>query len=286
MGRPSPMILVGAASLALAAAFSCKTFDLPAETCDPSTLDAKRDLQSDGDCSRCLEDRCCDEVGECERKDGCGTMVRATQKCVLDHELKGAEFEKECARETVKLQPGTKRPANQEADGAYRCMRANCGAQCGLPVCKVDQAARLIRNAKCDGCFAGGCCGELNRCYASRACKLMLECIIGQCGDTLGTSLQAAARDVGGGDGSADIDPAKVCDQHAKNPASFGDRACVFGCLCKYADNDQGLPPAQLELQPFNLARDVYVCGGAARCGEECAMPPDNTDAPDARNDQ
>lgn len=291
MKRPWPIFLAVGAGLAFAVAFSCKTFDLPAETCDPSSLDAKRALQNDDDCSRCLEDHCCDPVGVCERKSGCAAIVRQTQSCVLDAKLHGASAETTCAdnaglRATITVaatpdEPEKKNLVNPEADRAYRCMRGACGGQCGLPVCKVDKATLLLRNAGCDECFAGGCCKELNGCYENRACKLMLECIIGECGTELGAALKSGPLDGGGMGGPPDGgeslgSPDVLCRDR---PSAFGAPACVLNCLCRYRKNDEGLPPADPLLSPFRLAQGVYDCGKAARCGDACMLPRDNGDA-------
>lgn len=263
--RPLSSALMASAALALAAAFSCKTFDLPAETCDPQTLDSKRDPgQSDDDCSRCLEDNCCDFVGRCERQGGCAPLVHDAQKCVLAAKLKGATLESDCAKRL---------PEIKEADDAYRCMRSACGAQCGLPVCKVDKAALLIRNAKCDGCFTGGCCAPLNRCYENRACKLMLECIINRCGSELGPALKE--RTGGPPDGAVE-GPGGVATLCDRAPQNVGIPECLRTCLCTYRDNDPGLPPPDVALLPVNLAYSVYACGKEAECGEVCSLGPDD----------
>ncbi len=257
--RSVTVVAVASLALALAAAFSCKTFDLPSETCNPDGLDATRS-RGDG-CSRCLEDRCCDVVGRCERQAGCAPLVQEVHRCVVSAERKGASAESECAKRLPDL---------READDAYRCMRASCGASCGLPVCKVDKAAPLIRNAKCDGCFAGGCCVELNRCYEDRACKLMLECMVHDCGGEFGPALNSS--------GGLSLLP--VAETLCRDPsASAGAPRCVVACLCRYRDNDQGLPPIDPALLPFNLARSVYECGRTAQCGDDCSRALDDADA-------
>jgi hypothetical protein len=264
--------LVVAATLVLALIFSCKTFDLPAETCNPSSLNA----QQSGDCGRCLEDHCCDAVGVCERTDGCADIVRRTQACVLAAGLNGASSERSCAATSELTLKNGAALAHPEADGAYRCMRSGCGAQCGLPVCQVDQAARLIRNASCDECFAGACCTQLNRCYANRACKLTLECIITGCGSALGPALRDPAAAVPAG---ALGDPGAIDALCKDPPPETGFPACVRKCLCQYRGNDLGLPPSGDSLSPPNLAASVYSCGRDARCGDACLAGPDDASA-------
>ena len=252
------------------ATFSCTTFDLPSETCDPVTLDAKRDPgEDDGNCSRCLEDHCCDVVGRCQRQDGCAQRVHDAHNCVLVAGLGGAADEKGCTSDEKH-----KISATQESQDAYRCMRTSCGADCGLPVCQLDQSAVLIRNAQCDKCFSGACCAPLNTCYGDRACKLMLECMVNECGNELGPGLAAAG---GGPDAgprsSTDIE--MLCGAPAAVLPS-----CIQNCFCRYRNNDQGLPPDDPILLPLNIAESVYNCGKAAECGTECTLGPDEAGAP------
>ena len=259
-------VLVLAATAALAAAFSCKTFDLPAETCNPSSLTSER---SPAECDRCMEDHCCDAVGVCERTDGCASMVSLTQECILKVKLQGASSEKGCAEinQIAAKKDGGVELQNPEADGAYRCMRGSCGVQCGLPVCQVDQAARLILNPPCDQCFAGACCSELNQCYANRACKLTIECIISSCGSSLGAALEdptASPPDAGAGAPAI----AALCAVPLP-PTNLPE--CVRSCLCAYRGNDLGLPPSDNGRSAIALAADVYACGRTAECGPSCS---------------
>jgi hypothetical protein len=272
--RPSLASLASIAFVvALAAALSCTTFDPPNETCDPRRLDAKRALgeAADGTCSRCLEDRCCDRVGSCERKGGCPEIVSSVHACVLEQPLAGARREQGCANAAGLAQ-------DPEANDAYRCMRDACGRECGLPVCKVDPAAVLIQNATCDGCFAGSCCEQLNGCYGSRACKLMIECITRSCGTQLG---QALASDATRPPHAAEASAGDVCGAATgAPPADFTAPDCVRACLCKFRDNDQGLLPEDPERRPFTLALRVYECGANAGCGSSCVDGPDDASAP------
>lgn len=251
-------------------ALSCSTFDLPSETCDPATLDALRDPdETDGNCSRCLEDHCCDVVGRCEAKPGCMQIVHDAHRCVLDAGLQGAANEATCTTD-----PKHDISQYQESSDAYHCMRDNCGVDCSLPVCQLDQAATLIRNAACDRCFSGACCTPLNRCYADRACKLMVQCLVTDCGSELGPALAAAngvAPDAGERS-SADI--TALCAAGAPAPPDLP--PCALNCFCRYANNDQGLPPTDPAMLPLNLAEDVYNCGKAANCGNPCTAGPDD----------
>lgn len=264
-------LIAAIAACVLGAAFSCKTFDLPAETCNPATLDAKQ-YTSEGDtnCTRCLEDHCCDVVGVCERKEGCAEHVSGLHSCVLSAGLQGAREETKCAAERLAGDP--------EAADAYRCMRDRCGVQCGLPVCRVTEAAALIQSAKCDQCFAGACCGQLNACYGSRACKLMVECISVECGKELGpsmTELAGLAPGVHVAPPSRKLAEVLCSEDGAGTARNFRPPACVRTCLCRYKDNDQGLPPANPELLPLTMALRIFDCGVTANCGPECSVPVD-----------
>ena len=253
------------------ATFSCSTFDFPSETCDPSTLDAKLDPPySDGQCSRCLEDHCCDIVGRCEHADGCPAAVHSAHKCVLDDGVLAAAEEANC----VKI---ANIAAIPEANDAYRCMRSSCGNECSLPVCQLDQAATLIRNAKCDACFSGACCAPLNSCYGDRACKLMLECMVDECGTELGPSLADGGAIVPDAGPRSSTDIEALCTPGAA-PSALP--TCIQNCFCRYRNNDEGLPPSDPSLLPLNLAESVYTCGKEANCGVACTPGPDEAGAP------
>jgi hypothetical protein len=261
-------LVLAAVVAALAAAFSCKTFNLPNETCDPSKMHGGELMTplDVGSCNRCLEDRCCDAVGVCERKDGCTAAVSAVHACVIHEGLAGARKETACA-------DAQKLGEVQEADTTYRCMRDQCGAECGLPVCRVDPAALLIQSANCDACFSSSCCPQLNECYASRACKLTIECIVKECGSALGSTLIPGVLNGAPDAGTGVFDGAKLC---ATDAGTGGPPACIQKCLCAFKDNDQGLPSTELARRPVNLALAVYQCGVNAGCGPSCSDSADS----------
>lgn len=254
---------------ALGAAFSCKTFDVPNETCDPSKHHGGELTTplSGVSCDRCLEDSCCDAVGVCERKERCAEAVSAVHACVIREGLAGARKETACA-EAQKL------GEIAEADTAYRCMRDRCGAECGLPVCRVDPAALLIHSANCDGCFASSCCPQLNECYASRACKLTIECIVQECGEALGSTLTPGILDGAPDAGTGIFNGQQLCGSDG-GTFDGGPPVCVRKCLCAFKDNDQGLAPTELAKRPVNLALAVYRCGVSAGCGTSCSESSD-----------
>jgi hypothetical protein len=268
MRRPPALVVTGALLAVLGAALSCKTFDLPNETCNASKQHGGELTPplSDTSCTRCLEDRCCDVVGVCERKDGCTAIVSGVHACVIGHGLAGAREEAACA-DRMKLAEA------READTAYRCMRDRCGGECGLPVCRVDPAALLIHNANCDGCFSSSCCPQLNACYASRACKLTIECIVKECGTAFGTTLTAGIANGAPDAGTGTFDGQRLCPTDG-GTSTFGPPSCVQKCLCAFKDNDQGLAPEPSQ-RPVNLALAVYQCGVSAGCGVSCTDTPD-----------
>lgn len=253
------LVLAGAVSLLVA--ISCKAFNVPNEICDGSGVDAKRMLASgDGDCTRCMEDHCCDDVGACANAGNCSDLVRQAHECVITGPGAAAEREVDCTNTL---------PSPSVARDTYRCMRDQCGNQCGLPVCKVTPAATLFRNPQCDKCLAGACCAELDLCYGSRACKLSLECISQSCGAELGAALDQVSADKGV------PDPARLPDGATLSPctepgASMFKPECVRKCLCDYQGHDQGLPPEDAGLDPFILAKQVFECAGRAKCGQRC----------------
>ena len=166
------------------------------------------------------------------------------------------------------------------ADDAYRCMRDSCGAECGLPVCKVDPAAVLVQTAECDGCFSSSCCSELNACYANRACKLTVECIVKRCGPALGASLSGLPIEFP--EAGSDAGAFNACAE-AGVTTGAPPPDCVRSCLCEYMQNDQGLPPREDSQRAPLLALAVYVCGQRAGCGSHCSDA--GADLPDAPSD-
>ena len=264
-----------AVGLAVAASSSC-TFNLPSDTCDPTKLHGgplMGPVSGDSVCNRCLEDQCCEKVGNCDHATRCMDTVSAVHACVIDAGRMGAQSEDGCAMHEMLGQS----PA---ADQTYRCMRDSCGNECGLPVCKVDPAARVIQSAGCDRCIASSCCSELNACYANRACKLMIECIVNDCGRQLGEGLLEDPLQ-----GPLDAGDVAAFDACAPPSAVNGAHAppCVGSCLCEYMFNDPGLAPSTDEQRPALLARAVYTCAQQAKCGQPCV---DGFDAgPDAPSD-
>jgi hypothetical protein len=271
MGRAIRVLFL-ALIASLVAAFSCKTFNLPSDTCDPTRFHGGIADGTPGasTCERCLEDRCCEQVGTCDGTQSCPGTVSSVHACVIEAGLAGAQQEMTCAGQLGK--------AGDPPDNAYRCMRGACGNECGLPVCKVDPAALIVQTPRCDACFASSCCNELNACYGNRACKLTLECIINTCktdlGDALLAGLPLALPDAG------DANMFDACATvGARNGLGPEVPTCVRSCLCAYKENDQGLMPLDPALRPAMLSLAVYECGIRAGCGRSCPTKDGGSDA-------
>src|SRR5437868_12924514 len=125
------LALFGAvAAVAVAVACSSRIPPRPEQNlCDGSQVHATR--VDPNSCTVCLEDKCCDNVGDCSRNDVCRTAIVAAQTCVLDRGPNAGRVTEEQA--CIAGLPGA-----AGADKMYSCMRSNCGLPCGLPVCKLD----------------------------------------------------------------------------------------------------------------------------------------------------
>ncbi len=245
----------GAAALAFGPA--CEVFTR--ETCNAGDLVALGDTRS-AVCKECLERAAtCDTVGRCNDVAGCTLGVHEAHACVLDAGKRAFEKERTCLG-----------GLNETATTTYSKMRESCGSECALPVCKVTTSTIQFGDSTCDRCITGACCEEINRCYENRTCKLILECIVRECGKPLGpdtvpsqldpcTGLAAGgpppafdAGDVDGGDGGTRTD-------------------CLRTCLTRYADHEPR-PPG--DIQPKDsaqcLAYTVRTCAFATGCGAQC----------------
>jgi hypothetical protein len=101
----------------------------------------------------------------------------------------------------------------------------------------------------------------------------MLECVSTTCGPELGTSLRSRQA-VPPLSPPSPEEVAALCGDPPVAIAAIPE--CVRACLCRFRDNDQGLPPEDPELLPINLATSVYQCGRAADCGEACTKGPED----------
>ena len=259
------MLLVGGIFVALPGAVAVlPACDIPSKTCSGEQVNA---LETDAgepepSCTRCIQSSCCDAVGTCDADPACVVSFKDAHACVIAN---GAGEESRC---TTNLTP----PART----LYTCMRKSCGgATCRVPSCDVDRAAGLIVNPECDRCIGGACCEAINTCYGDRRCKLIIECIIGKCQATLGTSLEQlglatqAVRDQLRND---------VCTGRA--PAG-GPDACLTQCITDFAPVDgRGTTDDQ---SARCRAIEVFTCGAGAKCGRKCVVTP-SSDAGDIKD--
>lgn len=243
------LVLCGSA---LFGAGSCETYEVPQKFCRGVEAQGAPAGEPALSCARCLDTRCCDAVGRCQEQGAaCLTSVVEAHTCMLDAGAKRVEAEPGCVT-------GLEVPAAQEA---YACMRGECGEACGLPHCTLDRAVPLIVNPRCDACFNGACCEEINRCFGDRACKLTLDCITVDCQGKLGAELR------GPSPAALDALEALLCPDGKVAQGGAG-AECVRACLGAFSSTQ---PPAAVGGEGAAcLAFRVYACGVRAKCGEVC----------------
>jgi hypothetical protein len=223
---------------------------LPDKTCFGDHVNALRtadDAGPDQECTTCLQRQCCDRVGQCAEDEACVTGFRSAQSCVVE---RGRSEEGNCKASLTT-------PASENL---YKCTREKCQV-CGLPSCTIDQAVLLIATPTCDRCMGGACCGELNACYQSRGCKLIIECITKHCPRTLGPQMQ------GLGEAPPQViaqAQTEFCDRKTDSIAQPG--PCLQRCLDDFAPPDG----TRDDLEARCLAFKVYACGAQAKCGPKC----------------
>ncbi|MBS2016599.1 MAG: hypothetical protein JST00_27190 [Deltaproteobacteria bacterium] len=234
-----------ACSLALALGPGCEVFTR--ETCNAADLVGLPESNTARPvCKECLERAAtCDTVGRCNDVSGCTQSVREAHQCVLDAGRLAFREESRCVASLAEAPKAT-----------YAKMRESCGKECALPVCKVDQATVRFGAPECDRCITGACCDEINRCYANRTCKLILECIV-KCPDPLNpTAFPDFAPDQGpcaAGDGGP--------------PASSG---CVTSCLTAFAAHEQRVEGADPKDSAQCIAYSIRKCAIDTQCSGSC----------------
>lgn len=236
-------------SAALALAPACEVFTR--ETCNAADLVGIQEPTANAGCKECLERAAtCDTVGRCNDVAGCTQGVREAHQCVLGAGNLAFKEEARCV--------GT---LNETSKSAYEKMRANCGKECLLPVCKVDQATVRFGSADCDKCVTGACCDDINRCYANRTCKLILECIV-RCPNPL---------TVGGDGGFVDPGPNRgPCSENDDEGGPPGGPNCIAGCLSAFANHEQRVEGAKPDAGAQCLAFSIRQCAINARCTDSC----------------
>lgn len=249
MSRRVVVVITAAlVSGAIAASTACDVFTR--ETCRAADIIALSG-EANATCSRCLERAAtCDTVGNCVEIGGdCTGPVRAAHACVQNAAAssKAAEEEGACTKGLVGA-----------ARDTYDVMRASCGRECALPVCKVDPAAVSLGSPDCDRCITSACCEQINACYGNRTCKLVIECIAG-CPNAL----------TGGPAPPPGHDPCADDDDGRRPPGGDAGLDCVDRCLAAYADHELRQGP---DAGPGArcLAYSIRTCALGARCADRC----------------
>ncbi len=245
------LVAVAIGLVALATDTACSS--VPNQFCRGRDINRKGGADSpDRDCTVCVEEQCCDLVGECQGTD-CATKVAGAHACVLD-----------AGRGAGAAEPGCTDPLNDAPSrDTYQCMRSRCGERCGLPVCKLDPLVPRLGDVDCDRCFAGSCCPEMNACAKNRSCLLALECIITKCRDQLGRNLTRAAHPA-----AVDLATRACAADDAGPPPGAGD--CVSECIGEFAAGG-----TEEAAEGRCLAAKVNECGADVECGDECAPEAD-----------
>jgi hypothetical protein len=141
---------------------------------------------SERPCERCLEDRCCNQVGACGDTPGCKEEFGATGKCVRDDLAFSADNRPEVpdwiARDCA--------PSSARGREAFLCMMQRCTEECFPPCgsdaaddgscrpCKLDPALPPLTGTGCDERrLEQSCCSDINDCMADRYCRRVVECM-------------------------------------------------------------------------------------------------------------
>jgi hypothetical protein len=261
-------LLFGVAALSSASAVplvaACNS--LPEKTCYGARVSASREsaLLAEPTCATCLQRECCDEVGACQEDQSCIDTFRQAHFCAM-HRLK---TESECVSPLGGPDNGRRR--------LYDCMRTRCGAlvaaeaPCQISSCNVNPAVVQLGPATCDRCVNDACCKEVNECYLDRRCKLAVECIVRDCGPTLGQEMTAL-----GDRGPEEVrrERAGVCSSgtipvDAGRPNAPG---CIDKCLNDFAPLAGGTSD---DANARCLAFSVFACGASSKCGPKCVAAP------------
>jgi hypothetical protein len=242
-------------AFAVSASTACEVFTR--ETCNAAGVNALSDPAGPA-CKECMERAAtCDTVGHCNDVGGCQEEVKSAHACVLDAGRLAAREEDRCVR-----------GLGAAAASTYERMRSSCGRECGLPVCKVDQATVAFGAPACDKCVTGACCDEINRCYANRTCKLILECIV-RCPDPFApTFMEQKAPGERGGPCSADDGGLPPREPSSPDAGTVPGR-CVEDCIYAFRDHEQrrGDDPTS---SPQCLAFTIRGCALGVGCAKEC----------------
>lgn len=266
MARPF-LILSAFALCALASCCACDQIPDRTELCTAETLIPAEGFPDGGrsSCIACIEDTpCCDAVGRCKDDETCTEAFRRTHECILD-----AGGSRAVAQEGECLTLLRADDAGDSLTSAlYTCMRQTCGAECALPICRLDPSIPFAGTPECDDCFALSCCEEFNACAKNRACRLALECIVEDCRDELDRTLDPAAS------AAEDAFEREACDGVPAPRTGPPEESCTNRCIATHLG---GLgPPTTDEIAASRcLALRVRSCGARAACGPKCKQTAD-----------
>ncbi len=240
----------------LVAQSACNAFSLPSRECLAEGMAVSESTPSTDDpCQTCLQTRCCDVVGECQRAPGCAAAVKETHACVLDGGRPQVD-EPVC---TPRLRAVL---AADAAVDTYACLRGSCRAECGLPTCRFESDVPSFQNASCDRCIESTCCEPVVACAENRLCKAALACIVSSCQPEIASIFAGAA------------EPALLLERVACGaPEAIdagGAAPCVARCLDLFA------PAASPDVVTDDRearcsAARVLACGARSGCGAQCS---------------
>ncbi len=234
---------------------ACNAFELPSRECLAAGMTASSPVEGEDACQACLQTRCCDRVGECQRAEGCAQAMGATHACVLDGGRPRAD-EPLC----LPLLLGV--PAADAAVDTYACLRTDCRAECGLPTCGFREEVPLFQNAACDRCVESTCCEPVVACAEDRRCKAALACITTRCPAEIAGVLSGAAS------AAARAIEREACEA-AVAPDGVGPSPCIARCLDLFAPSS---PSATADDRAARCtAARALACGAGSECGAQCS---------------
>ncbi len=251
-------VILAVAGLIVASA--CDALSIPSKDCHANRTnrfddpDTGTNVPATTECAKCLNAKCCDDVGRCEEREGCRLQVIEAHECVSANRPEEAR----CIQTLDDL-----------GRGLYQCMRRSCGVECDVPSCDVEKSAALIGTPDCDRCITASCCPEINECYGNRRCKLIIECISQRCDSELGPLFSEFGAK---GDSAIDAGTLAACTPFANGagPPPIG-ADCIQGCLDAFATADGG-PYDDTDARCKAYA--VYACASrpSHNCGARCRV--------------
>lgn len=249
---PLPLAAL-AALVGLAVQAACNAFSLPSRECAADGMNQSFALSGGEDpCQVCLQARCCDVVGECQRLEGCAEAVKETHACVLDGG-KPQVSEPLCVPRL--------RGTSDAGAATYACLRASCQAECGLPTCSFGPDVPSFLNGACDRCVESTCCEPVAACAGNRRCRAALDCVATRC----------AAEEAAVFAGTSDPSALERAACGATMAEDAGDELpCVRRCFDLFVPDDTpGVVSEDRDVR-CDVAR-VLACGARSGCGAQCS---------------